>query len=177
MLPCHMLSSQSILSPSPPFSSLRAPRAFCVKAHSHPRPCLSRYLAAKSRRMRISAKHTPKPFRLRSFKTQGLKSFRIRIFKKRPGEGGLLLTRNPTKDFCPERPLRERYPFASQITGHFSAHVSNLLTFKPSDLQTFQRRSSTTHYPLSTTHYSLLTSPSPRHRTQERIMTRRTHEK
>ena len=35
-------------------------------------------------------------------KSLDLKSFRMRSSEKRWGEGGILLTKNPTKDFCPE---------------------------------------------------------------------------
>jgi hypothetical protein len=44
-------------------------------------------LAANSRRIRISAKHTPNHFRIRSSKTQDLKLFRIRTYEKTRGRG------------------------------------------------------------------------------------------
>ena len=127
--------------------------------------------------------------------------FRIRTYEKRRG-GVLLLTRNPTKDFCPQRPsgVRDlsfrcsiegsgpagrdpssrpkrrvcldqltgvRHLFALRITGHSSAQLSNLLTFKHFNAA----------LPLLTAHYSLLTSTSSPHRAQERIMASRPHEK
>jgi hypothetical protein len=63
----------------------------------------------KSRRIRIYENRTYNPFRMRTSKTQDLKPFRIRTYeKRRGGRGVLLLTRNPAKDFCPERPSGAR---------------------------------------------------------------------
>jgi|SRR5271163_1433262 len=75
-----------------------------AKNHLQPHAAHSSDLTTKSLRIRTSAKHTHNPFRSRTFKTKGLKPFRICIYKKTGGVGLLLLTRNPTKDFCPERP-------------------------------------------------------------------------
>ncbi len=103
-----MLVANSIHSPHPLLRERRFPRpgrgALCVKTHLQPRPTVCVHLATKSSRIRSSAKHTHNPFRMRSFKTQDLKSFRIRIYKKRAVGEVLLLTRNSTKNFCPEQP-------------------------------------------------------------------------
>ena len=54
-----------------------------------------------SNRIRSYEKYPRNPLRMCSFKTQDLKPFRIRIYKKRPGEGGLLLSTNPIRDLYP----------------------------------------------------------------------------
>src|SRR5580704_547621 len=50
-----------------------------------------------------SKKCAHNPFGMNTSKTQHLKPFRMKTYGKRWGEGGKLLTRNPTKDSCPER--------------------------------------------------------------------------
>ena len=91
MLRFLMFVANSIHSPHPLLRERRFPRpgrgALCVKTHLQPRPTVSVHLATKSSRIRSSAKHTHNPFRMRSFKTQDLKSFRIRIYKKTGGGG------------------------------------------------------------------------------------------
>jgi hypothetical protein len=100
--------ANSIHSPHPLLRERRLPRpgrgALCVKTHLQPRPAVSVHLVAKSSSIRSSAKDTHNPFRIRSFKTQDLKSFRIRIYKKRAVGEVLLLTRIPSTDFCPKQP-------------------------------------------------------------------------
>jgi hypothetical protein len=103
-----MLVANSIHSPHPLLRERRLPRpgrgGLCVKTHPQPCPAASQLLAPKSNRIRSSAKHTHNPFRMRSFKTQDLKSFRIRICKKRAVGEVLLSTRIPSTDFCSKQP-------------------------------------------------------------------------
>jgi len=68
MLPSHMVVVNVIHSPRPLLPELSA---LCVKIRFQ--TGLSVHLAAKSSRIRSSAKHTHNPFRIRSFKTQDLK--------------------------------------------------------------------------------------------------------
>jgi hypothetical protein len=109
-------------------------------------------------RIRIYEKSSRNSFRIRTSKTQDLKSFRIRTYEKTPGGGVLLLTRNPTKDFCPEPALcvpmvlRDDYRESgiSPMCGsraHCPAQLSNLPTFKHFNAA----------FPLPTSHHPLLT--------------------
>ena|ERR1700676_311912 len=85
-------------------------------------------------------------------KTRHLKSFRIRTYKKRRGEGVLLLSRNPSKDFCPERSTEARDLFAlAPVATHVSSarlcelRVSALSFLLPS------HQSQATRHPLRST--------------------------
>jgi len=133
---------------------LRELCVLCVKTHPQPRPALSRCLAAKPRRICISAKPTHNPFRIRSFKTQDLKLFRMRSYEKNRGRGVLLSTRNSTKNYCPEEPSGVRGPLIPSLNQRFrpcrkgSDPIARALPFRRS-----RRRAS--HCSLATTLYAL----------------------
>ena len=165
-----MLSSQSSrpLSSSPSFPSPCAPS---VSAFS-PLPsfrsagiqtriflsssALMTSLPTSSFTIRIYEKLASNPCRIRTSKTQHLKSFRIRIYGKRGGGGRQIVL--------------ERIDRRSGLVG-------TALPFRRRRQLTSNYSLPTTHYPLFTIHYSLLNSNLSRNRAQERIMTRRGHEK
>jgi hypothetical protein len=107
MLPYFMLSSHSAQSPSPSpgLSFLRnsLPRR-CRCGASAPRVFARFVFSSKPFGIRVSRKHASNSHRIRTFKTQDLKPFRMCIYEKTRGEGVLLLTRHPMKGVCPERP-------------------------------------------------------------------------
>jgi hypothetical protein len=102
MLTCHMFSSQfsQSSSPSPDFfgfpltsvhsvpSVLKSTRTSTTQ-RSYPRPARHREIPieTKSFTIRSSTKRACNPCRMRSFKTQDLKPFRIRIYEKTGGRG------------------------------------------------------------------------------------------
>jgi hypothetical protein len=144
MLPCIVLVANVIQAPLP---FLREPCVLCVETHLQLRPAASAHLTAKSRRIRTSPKHTPNPCRIRSFKTQDLKPFRMRSCRKTGVLGVLLLTRNPTKDLWPEQ-----ISGVKDLSFHPSAKDSSLVG---RDLPFPRRRQLASHYSLPSIHYSL----------------------
>ena len=60
-------------------------------------------LATNSFAIRTSEKPALNSFRMRTSKTQHLKPFRMNTYEKPPRGAPSWLTRNPMKDFCPER--------------------------------------------------------------------------
>jgi hypothetical protein len=125
-----------------PLLFLRELCALRVKIYLQPGPAHSCHRAPKSRRICSSEKLGPNAFRMRSFKTQDLKPFRICSYKKTgQGEGHpLRIRRVPT--YTPERPFtpsrgRGAAPFRAWIyfkvlciaggAGH-SAQIGRVVT-------------------------------------------------
>jgi hypothetical protein len=142
-----MLVADVIHSPLPLLSELRDLR---VKTHRQPRPVVFAHQAAKSSRIRSSAKHTHNPFRISSFKTQDLKPFRMCSYKK-TGVGSLIVNQKPSTDFYPEQPSAAR-----GLSFNATTEASDLLG------RDMPFRLAPARFPLLTIHYSLLTSTSPR---------------
>jgi hypothetical protein len=139
MLPSSMLSSHSIQSssPSPGLSFIRNSLSRrCRCGASAPRFFARYVFPSKLFRIHTTAKHTHKPFGIRTFKTQDLKSFRIRIYEKR-GRGGGVPARNRCPNLSPRSHRPTKVPTLSERPCLFASCVSSLPT---------------THYPLLTTH-------------------------
>jgi hypothetical protein len=116
-------------------------------------------------RIHTSAKRARNSRRIRTSKTQDLKPFGMNTYRK-TGEG------------------EGHIPPARVFSGPFGFLLApcdrcpNLSSRAHRGICFFTvRRQLASHYSLPTTHYQLLTSTSPRNRTQERIVTRGGHEK
>jgi hypothetical protein len=128
MLPSSMLSSHSIQSssPSPGLSFIRNSLSRrCRCGASAPRFFARYVFPSKLFRIHTTAKHTHKPFGIRTFKTQDLKPFRIRIYEKRGrGEGypcaTAVLTCHPDRTDRPKfRPCRKGPAFSRHASARF----------------------------------------------------------
>jgi hypothetical protein len=75
--------------------------------------------AVLARRIRTYEKCAGNLFRIRTSKTHDLKSFRIRTYKKRPGEGGLIVNQISDEEICPDE-RSEEAPLLKSDEGFLS---------------------------------------------------------
>jgi hypothetical protein len=189
-----MLSSPSrqSTSPSPRLSLLRNSRSHrCRCGASAPRVFASDVFSAKLFRIGISAKHTHNPCRIRTSKTRHLNSFGIRTYEKRGrGAEGLIADQKSDEAFLSRTTIGSEGPLScarlqvlalpegtpiraskgvSVLNDYLEHSISSLCGSRALFCPTFK--------PLTFKHFNGVPPNSPRNRAQERIMTRRSHEK
>jgi hypothetical protein len=136
MLTCPMLSSHSSQPPSlsPGVFSLRNSSSRHCKCGASAPPVFSNFVfSSKLFGIRTSKKHASNSRRIRSFKTQDLKLFRMCSYRKNQGGGGLIVNQKSDKGFLSRTTIGSEGPlFLSHKDCSAEEQRNDGLSFHPS---------------------------------------------